>query len=184
MERLSSVTGDVAVNAHHHAAQIVAHVEGRARVSVEPELLGTAGALGRLRPWIGGRPVAVTNGDAWVWPNPLPSMVADWSGRTIRLSAVSAPDRADFAGGLRYSGCCLLPADVAAALPDAPAGLFEECWQPRLGTDALEIVAHPGRFFDCGTHEELAAARRSASPGFEAEHGSPPGGARPLPSGR
>ena len=136
-------------------------------MSVEDELLGTAGALGRLRGWIAGRPVAVTNGDAWLWPNPFPSMVASWSGGTVRLSAVSAPERADFPGGLRYSGCCLLPADVAAALPDAPAGLFEVCWRPRLGSDELEIVEHPGHFLDCGTPDELAAARRSAAPGFE-----------------
>ena len=170
LERLAAVSRDVAVNAHHHAAQIVEHVGTRAHVSVEDVLLGTAGALGRLRGWVGGRPVAVTNGDAWLWPNPLPSMVAGWSGGTIRLSAVSSPERADFPGGLRYSGCCLLPADVAAALPDEPGGLFEVCWGPRLGSDELEIVEHPGRFFDCGTPGELAVARRSAAPGFE-----PPG---------
>ena len=136
-------------------------------MSVEEELLGTAGAIGRLRGWIAGRPVAITNGDAWLWPNPLPSMVDGWSGHTVRLSAVRDPERADFDGGLRYSGCCLLPADVAASLPDEPGGLFELCWAPRLGSDALEVVEHPGRFFDCGTPAELTAARRSASAGLQ-----------------
>ena len=166
LERLTAVSSDLAVNAHHHAEQVVAHVGDRAQVSVEEELMGTAGALGRLREWIGGRPVALTNGDAWLWPNPLPWMLEGWSGRTVRLSAVSAPDRADFDGGLRYSGCCLLPREVAEALPAEPAGLFETCWGPRLGSDALEIVEHPGRFFDCGTPVELAAARHSASAGL------------------
>ncbi len=67
--RLSGVTGDVAVNVHHgRAARWLAHLAGRAvHVSVEePVALGTAGALGRLRPWIDGRPVLVTNADAWL----------------------------------------------------------------------------------------------------------------------
>src|SRR5262245_37547251 len=47
----------VAVNAWSHASQIVAHVGGRAHVSVEhgPRPLGSAGGLGALRPWIADR---------------------------------------------------------------------------------------------------------------------------------
>ncbi len=166
LERLAAITSDVAVNAHHLSEQIVAHVGGRAHVSVEDQLLGTAGALGNLNEWIDGRDVAVTNADAVVWPNPLPTMANDWSGRTLRLSVVRDPERADFSGGLRYSGCCLIPAPVAAALPAEPAGLFEICWRPRLGSAELELIEHPGRFFDCGTPAELAAARAAASAGL------------------
>ena len=166
LERLGAVTADLAVNAHHLADQIVRHVGERAHLSVEELLLGTAGAIGRLRGWIAGRDVAVTNADAWVWPNPLPSMIDGWSGRTVRLSVVRDPARRDFEGELRYSGCCLLPGTVAAALPDEPAGLFEVCWAPRLGTPDLELVEHPGEFFDCGTPEELGAARRAAGGGL------------------
>ena len=167
LERLAAVTSDLAVNAHHLSDQIVEHVGGRARLSVEERLLGTAGAIGRLRGWIAGRDVAVTNADAWLWPNPFPEMVAAWTGTTVRLSVVRDPGRADFEGGLRYSGCCLLPAAVAAELPDDPAGLFEVCWRPRIGSDQLELVEHPGRFFDCGTPAELAEARAAAAAGFE-----------------
>ncbi len=157
------MTSDVAVNAHYLADRIVAHVNGRAHLSVEDEPLGTAGALGRLREWIADRDVAVSNADAWIWPNPLPAMAGNWSGRTVRLSVVSDAAHPDFEGGLRYSGCCLIPAAVAAALPDEPAGLYEVCWGPRLGSDELELVEHPGRFFDCGTPDELGQARRAAS---------------------
>lgn len=171
LERLAAVTPDVAVNAHHLADQIVAHVDGRAHLSVEPELLGTAGALGRLRDWIAGRDVAVSNADAWIWPNPLPAMESEWSRRTVRLSVVRDDSHPDFQGGFRYSGCCLIPADVAAAFPDEPAGLYEVCWSPRLGSDELELLELPGRFFDCGTPAELAAARSAA----EAWAGAPSG---------
>ena len=48
--------GSTAVNAHHLADQIVAHVGDRAHVSVEaPVALGTAGAVGALRGWLGAR---------------------------------------------------------------------------------------------------------------------------------
>ena len=166
IERLEAITAHIAVNAHHLAEQLVGHVDGRAHLSVEERLLGTAGALGRLRGWIGGRHVAVTNCDAWLWPNPLPTMARDWSGRTVRLSVVRASP-SDFEGGLRYSGCCLLPGPVVAELPDQPAGLFEAVWGPRLGSPDLELVEHPGRFFDCGTPEELRAAQAAASAGLE-----------------
>ena len=167
MERLAAVTPDHAVNAHYLAEQVAAHVGDRAHVSVEAELLGTAGALGRLRGWIAARDVALTNADAWLWPNPLPAMVADWSGLTVRLSVVRDQPNTDFEGGFRYSGCCLLPAAIAAALPAEPAGLFELVWRDRIGTPELELIEHPGRFFDCGTPAELAAARAAAEPGLE-----------------
>lgn len=166
LERLAAVTSAVAVNTHHLSDQVVDHVGAKAHVSVEEELLGTAGAIGRLRGWINGRDVAITNGDAWLWPNPLPSMVAGWAGRTVTLSVVRDAHRSDFEGGLRYSGCCLLPAEFAAALSDEPAGLFEVCWGPRIGSGELELVEQPGQFFDCGTPAELAAARVAAAAGI------------------
>ncbi|HUR49937.1 MAG TPA: NTP transferase domain-containing protein [Acidimicrobiales bacterium] len=167
LERLAAVATHSAVNAHHLADQIADHLPRRVHLSVEEELLGTAGAIGRLRQWINGRAVAITNADAWLWPNPLPSMAADWSGGTVRLSVVRDAARSDFEGGLRYSGCCLLPGLLAADLLDEPSGLFEVCWQPLLGSSGLELVEHPGRFFDCGTPLELAAARAAAAPGLE-----------------
>src|SRR5438105_1910026 len=59
LARVRAVVGDgpdrVAVNAHHHADAVVAHVGDRAHVSVEPgEALGTAGGVARLRPWLDG----------------------------------------------------------------------------------------------------------------------------------
>ncbi|HTN80402.1 MAG TPA: sugar phosphate nucleotidyltransferase, partial [Acidimicrobiales bacterium] len=63
IERVRAVTGEIAVNVHHGRDQLEDHLAGRLHVSVEEVLLGTAGALGRLRPWIGGRDVVVVNAD-------------------------------------------------------------------------------------------------------------------------
>ena len=75
----------------------------------------------------------------------------------------------------------MLPASVAAELPDEPAGLYETCWRPRLGSPELELVEHPGRFFDCGTPEELRAAEVAASAGLE-RHGGGANQYHPAPS--
>ena len=164
LERLASIGADPAVNAHHLAAQIAEAVTGRAYLSVERErALGTAGAIGFMRDWIDGRAVAVTNADAWIWPNPMPALIADWDGSAVRLAVVGAAGgSADFAGGWRYAGCCLLPGTVAAGLPSSPAGLWEVCWAELAERDELELVQIAGRFHDCGTFAELEVARRFA----------------------
>src|SRR5688500_13503964 len=60
--RVQAATPSVAVNVHHGRGQLERHLAGRVHLSVEEEEpLGTAGALGRLREWIDGRPVLVHN---------------------------------------------------------------------------------------------------------------------------
>jgi NDP-sugar pyrophosphorylase family protein len=63
----------IAVNTHHLGAMVTAHVERALRVrypqvawyvSVETELLGTGGALSKLRRWLGQAPFLVVNADA------------------------------------------------------------------------------------------------------------------------
>jgi NDP-sugar pyrophosphorylase family protein len=57
----------VAVNLHHGGPALDAHLPDAVHRSWErPEALGTAGALGALRPWLDGRAVLVTNADAWL----------------------------------------------------------------------------------------------------------------------
>src|SRR4029450_12445607 len=64
--RAHPATPAIAVNVHHAREAIEAHLDGRVHVSVEePLALGTAGALGRLRPWIDGRATLGVNGDTW-----------------------------------------------------------------------------------------------------------------------
>jgi len=70
LARVAAATGDgpanLAVHVHHHPDQLIEHVGDRAHLSVEqPVALGTAGAVGHLRPWLDGRPALVVNGDTW-----------------------------------------------------------------------------------------------------------------------
>src|SRR3954465_14248755 len=66
LARFDGVTTAIAVNVHHGREQLDAPLAGRVHVSHEErQALGTAGALGLLKPWIDGRPVLVVNGDTW-----------------------------------------------------------------------------------------------------------------------
>src|SRR5690349_11462357 len=70
VERAGALVGAaaaVAVNVHHGRALLEPHLAALGvHVSVEEgEALGTAGALGQLRPWLDGRAVVVLNGDTW-----------------------------------------------------------------------------------------------------------------------
>jgi NDP-sugar pyrophosphorylase family protein len=80
IERARLITPDVAVNVHHGRDQLLAHLDGRVHVSIEAdEALGTAGAVGHLRPWLAGRPALVLNGDTWTSVDLAPH-VEDWEG--------------------------------------------------------------------------------------------------------
>ncbi|HEX5534894.1 MAG TPA: sugar phosphate nucleotidyltransferase, partial [Actinomycetales bacterium] len=89
LERLEPFCGSgshaLAVNAHHHAEQVVAHIGERAFMSVEQrEALGTAGALGALHDWLDGRDVLLTNADAYL-AGPLDELVDGWDRERCRL---------------------------------------------------------------------------------------------------
>ncbi len=169
--RLAALAGDVAVNAHHHAAQVVAHVGDRAHVSVERgEALGTAGALGALRPWLDGRPVLVTNADAYL-PAGLGTFAQGWDGAGSRLLCAEVAGPGDFPSvrpGLRYVGACLLGWGSVARLEPAPTGLYEVLWRGELAALDLVTLAEAGLppvAVDCGTVAEYLAANLHASGG-------------------
>lgn len=171
--RLAAVVGDgpdsCAVNAHHLADQVVRAVGDRAHLSrEEPQALGTAGALAALVGWRGGRDVLVTNADVWMPDGPaaMAALAAGWDGRRCRLLCVPAAGaRADFTAGgepLRYAGSCLLPAADLATLRPVPSGLYEALWRDRPGD--LDLHVTDAVAVDCGTPDDLAAARRLAGP--------------------
>ena len=162
LDRIASVLpvdpDHVAVNAHWLADQVVAHVAGRTHVSVEePEALGTAGAVGRLREWVAGRDLLITNADAWYDGTPdLTELLA--SRRTPRLLVVEDRDRPDFEGSWRFAGTSLLPWSLAERLEPVPSGLYELVWS----RVPVELVPTTVGFVDCGTAQDLAAARAAA----------------------
>jgi N-acetyl-alpha-D-muramate 1-phosphate uridylyltransferase len=159
-----SGSGRVAVNAHHHAQQVVAHCGSRVHVSVEmPEPVGTAGALGRLRDWLDGRDVLLTNADAYL-AGPLDELVDGWDGERCRLAVVHVGAPADF-GDARYVGACLLPWRLVRTLAPVPGGLYEVLWRGEEEAGRLDLVLFHGTAIDCGTPADYLSANLVASGG-------------------
>jgi N-acetyl-alpha-D-muramate 1-phosphate uridylyltransferase len=165
IQRLRPFVTDIAVNAHYMADQIVDHLANTdVKISVEaPEVLGTAGAIGALRDWIGGRPVLIHNADAWI-SGSLDDFVAGWLGVTPRLLVTLESGHADF-GDRRFVGVSLLPGAVAASLPAQPSGLYEEVWREAFQQGGLELIDFPGTALDCGTIEGYLRANLLANNG-------------------
>jgi NDP-sugar pyrophosphorylase family protein len=159
--RARSATGAVAVNLHHGRAAIEAHLDGRVHTSIEDrEPLGTAGALGRLRPWIDGRGTLVLNGDTWC-PGSLAEFVAGWDGVRVRL-LLAGDDR------LRPTSpvaAALMPWRDVACFEPIPSGLYESSWRALAAADRIDAVRWDGPCLDCGTPARYLAANMAASGG-------------------
>lgn len=175
---LEGGSGRLAVNAHHLADQVVAHVGGRAHVAVErPVALGTAGALGGLRGWLDGRDALVLNGDVLLDGPAVPSLLDGWDGGRSRLLVVPAGERrvdfTDDRGRWRYVGACLLRGDDVARLAPEPTGLYEVLWRAEERTRGLDLVPFGGTAIDCGTPADyLVAALLHADGGVLVEPGA------------
>lgn len=170
--RARSATGAVAVNLHHRRAAIEEHLAaaaggpvGAVHVSVEGDQpLGTAGALGHLRPWIDGRGVLVLNSDTWA-PGDLGAVTAGWDRERVRLLVVGddrlrPPDRPTsiLAGAF-------MPWSEVARLEAVPSGLWEASWRALHGACRLDVVRWDGSCIDCGTPARYLAANMAASGG-------------------
>jgi hypothetical protein len=177
LDRLASVvpvgSATTAVNAHYLAALVRERVAGRATVSEEqPRALGTAGALGRLRDWLGGRDVLVTNADVYQ-PGGLGVLADGWDGERCRL-LVADPlpgRRTDFrtpdGRPARYVGSSLLPWSAVRSLEAVPSGLYEVLWREEEEAGRLDLIRlGPDRLsIDCGTPADYLAANLHASGG-------------------
>lgn len=166
VDRVAPHVGSVAVNLHHGAAALDAHLAAAVHRSFEaPEALGTAGAVGALRPWLDGRHVLVTNSDAWFPADlDLGGFVAGWDRERVRLLCVEDPARGDF-GTARYCGVALLPARLVAELAATPSGLYEVQWRHEAAAGRLDLVVAETAFVDCGTPADYLRANLAASGG-------------------
>lgn len=161
LERLRSVAGDLAVNTHASQHELRRHLSGRAHLSTEPDArLGTAGALGNLRPWIDGRATVVVNGDTWC-PGGLDALVDGWDGTTIRI-LVAGTD--PLGPSSRIAGA-LMPWNDVAPLAAEPSGLWEVSWRGALEQGRVETVHHDGSFVDCATPADYLEANLAAAGG-------------------
>lgn len=167
LSRLRSVTDDVTVNVHESAPELVEHLDGRARVSVEAgEALGTAGALAEVRDWIDGRPTVVVNADTWA-PGDLAPLVDAWDGEhTVVL--VAGDGR--FGPGVGVAGA-IVPWPEVCRFEARPMGLYEMSW--RAADERGEVVTanHHGPFVDCGTPAQYLAANLAANDGASVVEG-------------
>ncbi len=169
LARVAPHVEEVAVNVHHGRLLMEAHLTRagaavRPHLSIEPDRArGTAGGLGFLRGWVGGRAVLVTNADAWLTVD-LAGFVAGWDGERTRLLCVEDPARGDF-GSLRYCGVALMPWSAIEGLGPEPAGLYEMSWRADAEAGRLDLVVHDGAFVDCGTIADYLAANLSAGGG-------------------
>lgn len=164
LDRLRSVTVDLAVNVHASQPEVGDHVDrlpDRIHLSVEEgPRLGTAGALGGLRGWIDGRPAVVVNGDTWC-PGGLDALVHGWDGESIRILVGGA---APFGPRARIAGALMPWADVAA-LEAVPAGLWEVSWRAAQADGRIETVHHHGPFVDCADPTDYLEANLRAAGG-------------------
>jgi len=165
LDRVGAVVGPgaIAVNAHHLADQIVAHVGDRAQLSIEqPEALGTAGAVGAIRDWLDGRDLLIANGDVcFDEPPDVVDLVKGWDRKRPRLLVVEDRDRPDFEGRWRFAGVSLLPAATAAQLTAEPSGLFEMVWRDA----SLDLVPTDTAYIDCADPSSYLRANLMLSGG-------------------
>jgi NDP-sugar pyrophosphorylase family protein len=142
----------VAVNACWLADQIVEHVGDRAHLSVERQLLGSAGSVGRLRSWVAGRPVLVLNADAYFSGDvQLSALLDEWSGDRLRMLGQRHVGRPGEFGAYDFAGMSLLPATIAAALPADHGDLVSAAWRPAEAAGNLDVISLHGLYLDCGT---------------------------------
>lgn len=164
LDRLRPHVTRLAVNAHHLAGQLEAHLaDTGVHVSYEEQRLGSAGALGRLRPWIGDADVLLHNSDAWLTDD-LTELVGGWSGQHPRLLVTPAKGPDDF-GPWRFVGVSLLPNRYVVDLPDRCSDLYARVWRDCYERGELEFVTVRGEVVDCGTPADYLRANLLANGG-------------------
>jgi NDP-sugar pyrophosphorylase family protein len=164
LARLDGHVGAIAVNVHHGRSLMEEHLHGRVHLSVEEDqALGTAGALGQLRPWIDGRATVVLNVDAWT-PAGIGPLLDGWDRERIRIVVVGDDE---LRPGSLVAGA-LLPWTDVAALDAVPSGLWEVSWRAAAAAGRIEVVRHDGPFGDCGTPAGYLATNLLATGGAPA----------------
>jgi mannose-1-phosphate guanylyltransferase len=185
LERLEAAGVDrVVVNAHFGAEAVAAFVGGRSgcRVSIEPELLGTAGGLARAGALLGDGAALVWNADilapvdaaalvaahgarptvdATLVVQPRPegqgSVGLDAAGRIVRLRGDRVPGSREAEGG-EFMGVHVIGARLRGALPERGC-LVGDVYIPALLAGArLESFRWDAPFFDIGSLERYLDA--------------------------
>ncbi len=162
LARVGATGLSAAVNVHHRRDQLEEHLavaHPDVHVSIEADrALGTAGALGQLRPWIAGRAALVVNADTWCDAD-LNEFVAGWDGERPRVLVEGA---GPFGPRARIAAS-IVPASWSDRFEPVPLGLYETCWAPAAAGGGLDVDHHDGLFVDCGTPIDYLAANLLAA---------------------
>ena len=162
-----------AVNAAYLADQVVAHVDDRAHLSVEPDgPLGTSGGVGNLRGWIDGRGALIGNADAYLADprrepgKDIAALLDGWGGDTVRMLTrpVDTGDEGGFSGQ-KFAGFSLIPWRYLKDLEAVPSSLVGTVWRPAEADGALELVTYDGLYLDTGTPADYLTANLHAAAG-------------------
>ena len=164
--RLRQLTPSIAVNVHYQPDAMLSHLSRRpVHVSHEKEAaLGSSGALGFLKDWIGGRAVLVTNADTWM-ADGLRSFFEGWDGVRTRLLVEPNTERPDFDGRWRYVGAALMPWTDVAGLSAEFGGLYSQRWRDRHAAGLVEFLPATGKCVPCDTPAEYLHANLVATDG-------------------
>jgi MurNAc alpha-1-phosphate uridylyltransferase len=153
---------NIIVNAWYMSDQIVDHLRGTPiHVVVEQHKLGSAGTIANIRTWLEGRPLMIRNADMWFNEEPT-QLWEDWTGENPRLLVREMGESADF-GTKKFLGWSLLPAEIATSLKEGFSGLLDTVWKPAYEQGRLELIEYEGVSIDCGTIDDLEAARAMAA---------------------
>lgn len=167
VHRARAAAARVIVNVHHHREMVVTyldqHLDG-VETSVEDRLLGTAGAVGRIRHWLADDDLLIVNADT-VLEGDTGGFIDTWDGERLRLLVVADRTRPDFEGVWRYAGVALVPNALAVGLPDRPAHLYDELIAPETAAGRAEVVPVAAFYMDCATPADLLLANLALSGG-------------------
>lgn len=170
----------IAVNAHYHADQIVAHLsETDVNICIEkPDILDTGGGLKAALPILKQSPVLTSNSDCiWDGPNPFRLLLENWDETQmdgllgcIRVENCLGRDSGgDFdideqglisrRGDFVYGGVQILKTDRIAARVNRTFSL-NEVWDEIAADGRLYGLNYPGRWCDVGHPEGIELAEQ------------------------
>ncbi|MEI4471932.1 nucleotidyltransferase family protein [Frigidibacter sp. MR17.24] len=165
----------ILANTHYLPGQIAAHLEGRAEIAPEPEILETGGGLAAARDRLSD-PCFTLNTDAvWTGPNALRTLRAAWdparmdallllvpreraTGHTGRGDFLVGPDGALTRGpGAVYTGAQILTLGLLDGVSERKFS-NNVLWDIAAARGRLHGVIHPGGWCDVGRPESIALA--------------------------
>ena len=150
LRHASGQTDHTVVNVHGFRDEFERWCPSGVDLSVEKELLGTAGGVANVASWVGEDDLLVINSDALLVGDIGP-FVSEWDRATIRLLVTPDPRRPDFEGIWRFAGASLMPNRAVRDLAEGFSDLYRSSWLPAQQAGLLELVPFAGWHVDCGT---------------------------------